>query len=552
MNTPIGKILLPILFLFFSCSKVEERIETVPSINFKLELNNYLQENYHKILSSNIERVKLDSIHWIDSFYIDNRYATLWLNDSIELTVQGKALIDSLSKAEYYGLTSRAYRTSSLVTLSQKLAKISGKSERYELASKLDVLLTNSYLLFGKHLYHGVLDSIDSITVLPRKKFRLDLPKYLMSAYKKDSLLEKLFELQPEIPQYKKLQKSLVSYIETSSLSTDNISVKNFRIDSVKATIQAKKALLLHKYLDSMESDSIYFIALKKFQIDHALKPDGLIGENTAKALSMSPYDYYLKLVANLEMWRWKEPLEPTSIFVNIPAYRLQLYEDTKVVLESRVVVGKKTTTTPEIRDSLRYIVAYPYWNVPRKISVEEIIVKAQNDSTYFSRNNYELLTYTKDPVDVDTIDWKGLNEDTFRYLIRQQGGGSNSLGLVKFIFPNKHAIYLHDTPFKRLFNTEISAFSHGCVRLEKAFPLAEHLLASDNNEYTIDSLYKYIEKREEKSFKLNKNIPVYIYYFTASISENDNLIFYEDIYDIDRKLTHLLIQQRNKFKVEN
>ncbi len=551
MNTPIGKILLSILFLFFSCSKVEESVENVPSINFKLELNNYLRDHYHNILSTKIDKTKLDSIHWIDSFYKDNRYATLWLNDSIELSGQGKSLIDSLSKAEYYGLTSRTYRTGSLVTLSQKLTKIKDKSKRYELASKLDVLLTNSYLLFGKHLYHGVLGSIDSITVLPRKKFRLNLPKYLMNAFKKDSLIEKLFELQPQIPQYKKLQKGLVNYIATSTLSTNNVSVKNFRIDSVKATIQAKKALLLHNYLDSVGSDSIYFIALKKFQVDHALKPDGLIGANTAKALSMSPYDYYLKLIANLEMWRWKEPLESTHIFVNIPAYQLELYEDARVVLKSKVVIGKKSTTTPEIRDSLRYIIAYPYWNVPRKISVEEILVKAQNDSTYFSRNNYELLTYTKDPVAVDTIDWKDLNEDTFTYLIRQQGGGSNSLGLVKFIFPNKHAIYFHDTPLKRLFSTEVRAYSHGCVRVEKAFPLAKHLLASDNNEYTIDSLYSYIEKRKEKSFKLNKTIPVYIYYFTTSISENGNLIFYEDIYDIDRKLTHLLIQHRNKIKGE-
>ena len=542
-------LLLVVLLLFFSCANVEKKIEITPTKNFKQEFNNYLSTHYKNSIPSTIELAKLDSINWVDSFYKINNYAAIWINDSLDLSNQGKSLIDSFSKAERYGLTSTAYHTSLLVNLSQKLSKITDKSERYETASQLETILTNSYLLYGKHLHYGVLDSIDSITVLPRKKFRLDMPKYLSKANKSDSLVEKLFELQPNILQYERLRKGLVNYMGASSMSTSNVLVENFRKDSVKAIIQSKKALVLHKYLDSISNDSLYFIALKKFQINHALKPDGLIGNNTAKALSMSPYDYYLKLVANLEMWRWKEPLEPTNIFVNIPSYSLELYEDNKVVLKSRVVVGKKKTTTPEIRDSLRYIIAYPYWNVPRKISVKEIVVKAQRDSTYFDRNNYELLTYQKKVVDVDSIDWKAMNEDTFRYLIRQKGGGYNSLGLVKFIFPNKHAIYLHDTPSKRLFSKEIRAFSHGCVRVEKAMPLADHLLSSDKNKYTIDSIYKSIQKRKEKPFKLKKTVPVYIYYFTTNVDEDDKIIFFQDIYGLDRKLTHLLIQKRNEFK---
>lgn len=542
-------LLISILFLFFSCSKVEKRIEETPIVNFKVELDQYLKAHYKKSIPPTFELAKLDSINWIDSFYKTNNYTAIWINDSIDLSHQGKSLLDSFSKAEHYGLTPVAYQTAMLLKLSRQLSKIEEKPERYLIASKLEALLTNSYFLFGKHLHYGVLDSIDSITVLPRKKFRIDMPTYLTKATKKDSLLEKLFELQPKIEQYKKLQKGLVNYMETSSMSTENIIVENFRLDSVKAISQSKKALVLHKYLDSVVNDSIYFAALKKFQVDHALTPDGLIGKNTAEALSMSPYDYYLKLVANLEMWRWKEPMERNRIFVNIPAYDLKLYEDAKIVLESKVVVGKKKTTTPEIRDSLEYVIAYPYWNVPRKISVKEIVLKAQKDSTYFHRNNYELLTYTKELVDDSTINWESMNEDTFRYLIRQKGGGSNSLGLVKFIFPNKHAIYLHDTPVKRLFAKEVRAYSHGCVRVEKAMSLAEHLLASDQNKYTIDSVYNAISIRKEKPFKLNKIVPVYIYYFTTSIDKDERLIFHQDIYGIDRKLTHLLIQKRNEFK---
>jgi len=546
MGKTFSSILL--VLLFFSCSNLEKKIEISTAKNFKLELDTYLRTHYKSSIPSKVKLAKLDSVNWIDTFYTTNGYKTIWINDSIDLSSQAKVLIDSFSKSKHYGLTSTVYQTARLLKLSQELSKIKDKTQRYSIASKLETMLTNSYLLFGKHLHYGVLDSIDSITVLPRKKFKLDMSTYLVKASEKDSLLEKLFDLQPKIPQYEKLQKGLVNYLKTASMSTDNVLVENFRKDSVKAITQSKKALVLHKYVDSIPNDSLYFIALKKFQFDHALKADGLIGRNTAEALSMSPYDYYLKLAANLEMWRWKDPLAPTGIFVNIPAYNLELYEDSKVVLESRVVVGKKKTTTPEIKDSLRYIISYPYWNVPRKISVKEIVLKARRDSTYFNRNNYELLSYQRKPIDVGTIDWNEMNENTFKYLIRQKGGGSNALGLVKFIFPNKHAVYLHDTPSKRFFSKEIRSYSHGCVRVEKAMPLAKRLLASDRNKYSIDSVYKSIKKRKQRSFKLNTIVPVYIYYFTTSVDKNDNLIFHKDIYDIDRKLTHLLIQKRNEF----
>ncbi len=524
----------------------------IEPVNVKKEMLAHFKRNYPSLYrSTQLKTLKLDSIQWSDAFYKSNNYVPIWINDSIDISSNGMSLIEQFLAANLYGLNTRRYHLSTIKELQQNLRKIKDKTKRYELAATIEVLLTNSYFMFGKHLHYGVLDSIDSITVLPRKKFNINMPKYTITAYKNDSLIEKLLELQPDILQYKTLQKGLARYLENASLSTNTIQVKNFREDSVNAIVQSQKALVLHKYLDSISIDSLYLIALKKFQSDHALTPDGLIGKNTAKALSMSPYDYYLKIVANLEMWRWKEPLEPNHIFVNVPAYELKLRENDSVRFESKVVVGKKKTTTPEIRDSLQYVIAYPYWNVPRKISLEEIIVKAQKDSTYFNRNNYELLTYRKDTVDMSTIDWNKMNDDTFTYLIRQKGGGYNSLGYVKFIFPNKYAIYLHDTPSKSLFKRELRAFSHGCVRVEKALSMASYILKSDSNEYTPDSMYAYIKKRKEKSIKLNTTIPVYIYYFTVKGKENGELIFYDDLYGTDRKLTHLLIQQRNQFNKE-
>lgn len=540
-------ILYAITFiLLYSCApEPKKTIVPIPKIDYKKELDAYFYNNFKQIDSSaQIQNIVLDSVQWINSFYKNNGNNPIWINDSIEINENGKNLIEKLAESRAYGISSSLYYTPLLYKLKQKITKIKNRNDRYKLASDVELLLTNFYMLYGKHLNYGVLDSIDSITSLPRKKFLIDMPKYVYRAHISDSLLEKLFELQPTHKQYDKLQKKLVNYLNTSSLSADNVSVENFRVDSIKAIVQSKKALVLHRYLDTIINDSLYLGALKKFQFEHGLKPDGLIGKNTAIALSMSPYEYYQTLSANLERWRWKEKMQSEFIFVNIPAFKLEVYDHGILKLKSNIVVGKKKNQTPEIKDLIKFIIAYPYWNVPRKISVEEILLKAQKDSSYLKRNNYEVLTYKRDSVNIDSVNWNDINEDNFNYLIRQKGGSSNALGFVKFIFPNKYAIYLHDTPSKRYFSYESRAYSHGCVRVEKAMQLSDYILESDKNKFNLDSIYKFIDKRKEKTIALKKKIPVYLYYFTASVDENENLIFYNDIYGYDKKLIAQIVKQ--------
>ena len=542
-------ILCGIIFiLLYSCApEPKKTVVSIPQIDHKKELAAYFYSNFKQIDSaSQIQNIVLDSVQWINSFYHKNGNKPIWINDSIEINENGKYLIEKLAESRAYGISSSLYYTPLLYRLKQKISKIKNRKDRYKLASDIEILLTNFYMLYGKHLNYGVLDSIDSITSLPRKKFLIDMPKYVYHAHIKDSLLEKLFDLQPTHKQYDKLQKKLVNYLNKSSLSTDNVNVESFRVDSIMAINQSKKALVLHKYLDSMINDSLYFSALKKFQLEHGLKPDGLIGKNTAMALSMSPYEYYQTISANLERWRWKDKMQSEYIYVNIPSFQLEVYDKGIVKLKSKIVVGTKKNQTPEIKDSIQYVIAYPYWNVPRKISVEEILIKAQKDSTYLKRNNYEVLTYRRDSVNIDTVNWNGINEDNFNYLIRQKGGSSNALGFVKFIFPNKYAIYLHDTPSKHYFTYENRAYSHGCVRVEKAMLLSDYILESDKNKYTLDSIYNFIEKRKEKAIKLNNRLPVYLYYFTASVDEYDKLIFYNDLYGYDKKLIAQIAKQQS------
>ncbi len=544
-------ILLYVSTFLFSCSgsKKTEEIKEEIKVDLKAELVQYFNSNYTTVVSSTVSESNIDSAQWVKAFYKANNRLLVWINDSIELSEKGKLLIEQLSKAKNYGLDTRRYPVNTLLDAKNRLNDSISQQEKFAIASKLEILLSHNYMLYGKHLNYGVLDSIDSLTVLPRRQFSINLPKYFQKAYESDSIMEKLLDLQPKQPEYINLQKGLEKYLETSTLSTENIVVESFRIDSLKAIRQSKKALILHQYLTESAKDSLYMEALSKFQKEHGLRQDGLIGTNTAKALSLSPYYYYKQLVVNLERWKWKENWSKNYFYVNVPSYQLQLVKDYQWVKNHKVVVGKFKNQTPEIVDTLEYIIAYPFWNVPRKISVKEILGKVQRDSTYLTRNNYEVMTYSRKIVHPDSVKWKTVTQRSFNYLIRQKGGGGNALGLVKFIFPNKHAIYFHDTPSKRFFKREKRAYSHGCVRIDKALDLADYILKEDQNTRTIDSVYKYIKKKKRKPIKLKNKVPIYIYYLTASADSSGNIIFYNDVYKKDNELIAKLALKSKWFK---
>ncbi len=541
-----------IILLLFSCAKDLKKETTLhDQPDLKAELHQFFKTNFNRLDSAQrVNDIALKHTEHINRFYQQTDHQLLWIDDSLHMNETAQKVLNILSKADEYGLSASMYGVPLLYELKRQLPGIEDRDERYRLASEIELLLTNWYLLFTKHLNYGVLDSLDSITLLPRKQFTINLSKHLLEGHQKNNLIGGLLSVQPKHQAYKKLQLQLKERVSQNNLSTERILVKNFRVDSINAIKQAQKALVLHRYLDSISTDTIFVEALKKFQGDHGLNADGLVGKNTAKALSKSPYEYYQTLVVNLERWRWKEAFPEDYLLINIPAYDLRMFVGGQYQFKHKTVVGKFASQTPELRDSLKTIIAYPYWYVPKKISLEEILVKAQEDSAYFSRNNFEVITYQKDSVNYDSLDWNEINKGNFNYLVRQGGGYLNSLGLVKFIFPNKHAIYLHDTPAMHLFGKEKRAFSHGCVRVQGSLKLANYLLDFDDNEMTIDSVRKYIKLKKEKPIKMNRRLAIYMYYMTAVVDENDRLILYPDIYQKDKLILEQMYATLEKNKV--
>ena len=242
-----------------------------------------------------------------------------------------------------------------------------------------------------------------------------------------------------------------------------------------------------------------------------------------------------------MERWRWlPRDRGATHIVVNIPAFRLDVWEGDQVALSMRVVVGKKDTPTPIFHDAMTHVVFSPYWNVPPTIAKGETLPSALEDPSFLQRTNMEVLDARGQVVNPDTID-AGRASD---YRFRQRPGSGNALGLVKFMFPNEFNVYLHDTPADSLFARASRSFSHGCVRVEEPQALAEYLL-KDRAEWTRETIAAAMHAGEERTVTLREPVPVYIGYWTVDVTHDGKAAFMPDVYGLDARQAAALSERR-------
>ncbi|AXG75274.1 L,D-transpeptidase [Flavobacterium arcticum] len=295
--------------------------------------------------------------------------------------------------------------------------------------------------------------------------------------------------------------------------------------DSATAVAQLRERLYKEGYLKDNNENNIYdeelVSAVSNYNTKHNREGENNITSSLVKELNISVEERIKTISVNMERCRWITPKINTAkeyIAVNIPSYRLHYFQDGKPELISRVVVGKELNKTVVFSGEMSYIAFSPYWNIPKSILENEIKPKIAKDDNYLAKHNME---------------WVGNR-------VRQKPGGNNSLGLVKFMFPNSNNIYLHDTPAKSLFNKDERAFSHGCVRVEKARELAI-AITKKHGDWNEDKVDKAMHASKENIFNIKDKIPVYIAYFTAWADKDGNVAFYDDIYNRDERLAHLL-----------
>lgn len=389
----------------------------------------------------------------------------------------------------------------------------------------LELSLTQHFFNFVSYAYAGKLDPAALQWYIPRKK--LDAVALLDSLVaKKGTSIE---NWEPVNRYYKTLNKELLRWYAIQRKGPwQTISPGKFKIyrqgDTSVFIAQIKQRLREFGALHGTDTTAIYndelSAAVKKAQQQFGLLQTGKIDQKLIHALNVPAEMRIQQMLINLERMKWT-PLIPESkfILVNIPEYKLHVFESGKEVLNMGIVVGKAANKTVIFSNELKNIVFSPYWNIPPSIVRAEILPEMRKNRSYLAQKNMEQY---------------GISEGLPQ--IRQKPGNSNSLGKVKFLFPNSYNIYLHDTPAKSLFAEEKRAFSHGCIRLAQPKKLAEYLL-SDRPEWTSGKIDQAMNKKTEVWVNMKQPIPVFITYFTSWVDKDGLLNFREDLYGHDKAM---------------
>ena len=395
---------------------------------------------------------------------------------------------------------------------------------------KTELLLTKQFLQYTYKAYAGNrhVNTQDLDWYIPRKK--IDAVGFLDSLLKNKG--QRLSQYEPVNRQYNLLKTYLLKYYEiekSGSWTTLTIDKKSLRQGDSSATIAAIKQRLytlgdLEKNDSSKTFTKTMTEAVKKYQRRYGLTEDGIIGTSLLHEINRPVGERIRQILINMERMRWV-PAEPTTDYflVNIPEFRLHVYEKGKLAWSMKVVVGSTAHNTVIFNGDMKYVVFSPYWNVPPSIIKNEIMPGIEQHKNYLADHNME---------------WNNGN-------VRQKPGPRNSLGLVKFLFPNSYNIYLHDTPSKSLFNENARAFSHGCIRLAEPKKLAQYVLRNDTA-WTAEKITAAMNSGKEKYVTLTKTIPVFIGYFTAFVNSKGELNFRDDVYGHDEKMAKHLFADKS------
>jgi L,D-transpeptidase YcbB len=498
-------------------------------------------------------------IHAIDAlarFYELRNFQPAWIVQGLP-TEQVSALLIALSAAEQHGLHPENYHVKTIDDKLETLKEIEqvNPDPDIHIAADLDLLLTDSFLTYGSHLLAGQVnpETFDPEWIANRRG--ADMAAVLQNALNSGNIYESLRSLWPKHDGYLRLYETYNHYrllLENGAKwpliafgPKMQLGDRHERVAMLRARLADDPELQAGFLAGETDLfDNSLKMAVMDFQSRHGLDVDGVVGPATLTALNTTLEEKVERIRLNLERWRWlPEDLGVRSVQVNIADFQLKVIEQEQSVLKMKIIVGKNYRQTPVFSDKISYMVLNPSWSVPQTIAVEDKLPLIKKNPGYLVQQKMRVFSsWRADAREINPhhIDWRKVNESNFYYRLRQDPGPNNALGRIKFMFPNRFNVYLHDTPSRELFNKTSRTFSSGCIRIQKPEELALYLL-QDDPRWNRDKLQKALGTMKEQSIRLPSPVPVHLLYWTVFVGEDGVVQFRNDIYGRDAKLAEAL-----------
>ncbi len=476
----------------------------------------------------------------LDKVYSRRGYAPIWLDEGGQLSGAGKILLSRLEAAGSQGLKPDHYRVRGI---HERLAARAGHDD-----AALELLFSHLLIHYATDIGGGRLEPGRVARALSAFHREISGAEVVERAIAAPDLAAFLDSLAPRSKNYRELQKSLVHYQAMAPWPTlpDGPPLKPEIRDEGLPILKERLRLTgdLAEVLDNDVHEDTLKEAVIRFQARHGLLPDGIVGPATRAALNVPREKRIEQIVLNMERLRWlPDDLGPRYVRVNIAGFAMDLFEEERSVLTMRVVVGRTYRRTPVFVSEIESIDLNPNWTVPPSIAGTDILRHIRAEPDYLVRHNFKVFSsWSPDAKELAprTVDWAKLGPGRFPYRLRQEPGPDNALGQYKFVFPNSFGVYLHDTPSRSLFSREQRTFSSGCIRLENAQALAEHLLTGETD-WSLEKLADAVLTGQRQTIHLTRPVPVLVTYATAWVSEDGAVQFRPDVYGRDARLAAAL-----------
>ncbi len=491
---------------------------------------------------------------YVKEFYDAGNYQPEWTRGG-KPTPQALEMIAILQSAAEKGLDAKDYDGDRWAGRISALG--SAASGDQSAAVKMDVALTVSAMRYISDLHLGRVDPKTLHPDFDPQRHKYDLAQFLRQrVIPASSVKDALQIVEPPFPGYRRTVAALDTYLQLAKEEVPDPlpAVKKPIAPGQNYEALAKLAARLKFLKDLPDSANVaqdsttyqgeIVDAVKRFQQRHGLASEGKLGPQTIEELNRPMSFRVQQLQFTLERWRWlPDNFDTPPVVVNIPEFLLRAYDDQgNPTLSMPVVVGRAMRTeTPVLEEDMKYVVFWPYWNVPPSILRGELVPKIEKDPAYLQKNNYEVATYSGQVVTDGVVSADVLAQlRAGKLMVRQKPGPKNALGLIKFIFPNSNNVYLHSTPSVGLFAESRRDFSHGCIRVQNPPALAKWVLRN-NPGWTPEKIDAAFKAGKDQQVNLTKPIPVLIVYGTAVVPENGVAEFFPDIYGFDKKLEKLI-----------